>query len=233
MEDRIYYIHINGEQRGPFERSRLIDEGLTLNTMVWHPGLSDWVQAETLPELVALIRENEQMQIPEYQEPEPQPYQPEQPQPYQPQQPQQYQQPGYQQPQPYQPQQPQQYQQSGYQQQQNYSCPPPVSHVPGTLPPGWTNWMVWAIVGTVLGTLSCSLLLGMIFGIVGIVKANSANDAARMGDPAAASLNSSAKTWTLLSLIFSGVWILLILLYLIFCFVFGLASSAVAFDGYY
>lgn len=94
------------------------------------------------------------------------------------------------------PQQPQ-YQQP-YQQQYQYPQQPV-----GT----FTNWLPWAIVGTVLGICSC---IGLVLGIIGITKANGANNAYKCGDyDLARSVNNSARTLTILSLVFDGIGILI------------------------
>lgn len=63
-----------------------------------------------------------------------------------------------------------------------------------------TNWLPWAIVGTVFGALfSC---IGLIFGIIGIVNANKANRLYSIGDERQGSVaNSSARTMTIISLV--------------------------------
>lgn len=94
------------------------------------------------------------------------------------------------------PQQPQ-YQQP-YQQQYQYPQQPV-----GT----FTNRLPWAIVGTVLGICSC---IGLVLGIIGITKANGANNAYKCGDyDLARSVNNSARTLTILSLVFDGIGILI------------------------
>lgn len=85
---------------------------------------------------------------------------------------------------------------------QNYYNQP----VPNGLPVAHTNWMPWAIVGTVLGFLCC--MIGMIFGIIGIVNANKANrfyneGNAMMGDQA----NTTARTMTIIALVFGALGI--------------------------
>lgn len=67
-----------------------------------------------------------------------------------------------------------------------------------------TNWMPWAIGATVAAFLfSC---IGVIFGIIAIVQANKANDAyAINNDIAGDQSNSSAKTMTIIALVFAGV----------------------------
>lgn len=69
--------------------------------------------------------------------------------------------------------------------------PAPVEH---------TNWLPWAIVCTVLGTMtSC---ISLILGIVGIVQANKANDFYRRGNRMMGdSANSTAKTVTIIGLV--------------------------------
>lgn len=60
----------------------------------------------------------------------------------------------------------------------------------------FTNWLPWAIVGTVLGICSC---IGLVLGIIGITKANGANNAYKCGDyDLARSVNNSARTLTIL-----------------------------------
>lgn len=71
----------------------------------------------------------------------------------------------------------------------------------------YTNWLPWAIVGTVLGICSC---IGLVLGIIGITKANGANNAYKCGDyDLARSVNNSARTLTILSLVFDGIGILI------------------------
>ena len=70
-----------------------------------------------------------------------------------------------------------------------------------------TNWLTWAIVGTVVGFMtSC---IGAIFGIIGIVQANKANEAYASGDAqTGGQANSTAKTMVVISLIFSALGII-------------------------
>lgn len=200
MSEEIYYIHIDGVQKGPFRKESLAAEGLTSYTMIWRPGLETWVEASTLPELSDLFIIYSQPQ--ETVSPPPIPGQ------------------GYYR------------QQNSYNPYGNPYGPQPNPYgaygqnpmVPGTYPRGWTNWLGWAIAATILG-LFCYLIL-CIPGIIGIVKANEANALARQGDPRAYFVNSTAKAWTLVGLIFSGICILgVILLVFIFgAFIYGLAD---------
>ncbi|MDE7181365.1 MAG: DUF4339 domain-containing protein [Muribaculaceae bacterium] len=81
------------------------------------------------------------------------------------------------------------------------------------LPIAHTNWLPWAIVGTVLGVLFC--FIGMIFGIIGIVNANKANNAYNIGDgETGAAVNKNARTMTIISLILGGLGVPISLLVL-------------------
>ena len=70
-----YYMHIGGQQVGPYEENELPSHGLTASTMVWREGMPDWVAASQVPELSHLLPPSQQP--PRYQ---PQPgYGPQQP----------------------------------------------------------------------------------------------------------------------------------------------------------
>ena len=70
-----YYMHIGGQQVGPYEENELPSHGLTASTMVWREGMPDWVAANQVPELSHLLPPSQQP--PSYQ---PQPgYGPQQP----------------------------------------------------------------------------------------------------------------------------------------------------------
>ena len=227
----MYFIISEGQQAGPFPKEHLKARGVEKDTYVWREGLEGWVPASELPELQDIFEETIIQAVPQqpYGQPQ-QPYgQPQQPygqpqQPYgQPQQPygqpqQPYRQPQqpygqpqqpYGQPQqPYgQPQQPYGQPQQPYgQPQQPYGQPQPPYGQPQPYgnPVPHTNWMPWAIVGTIVGALfSC---IGMIFGIIGIVKANNANKAYAVGDETGGDMNnSSAKTMTIIALVLAGI----------------------------
>ena len=166
MEETLYYIHVNGRQKGPLPINLLIAEGLTPETMVWRPGLPTWVIASSIPELAVLFENRFNQQSAPYGQQDPR-YFGQQNNPYG--------------------------GGAGYNPYQNNSYN-------GQFPPGWTNWLGWAITGTVLGFLTCCI--GLIFGIIAIVKANQANTLARSGEHQQAKLvNDSAKTWTIVSLV--------------------------------
>lgn len=180
-----YFAIINGAQAGPMSKGQLALAGITPETMVWRQGLDEWVRAGTLPELNDVFMADSAFGG--YARPEEQlnPYAAEERNREERQAPNNYNsQP--QRPQPYNP-----YAGSGQ----------PIAH---------TNWMPWAIVGTILGTaFSC---IGMIFGIIGIVKANKANGFYQNGLGAEGDVaNSSAKVMTILALVLGGIGLVMML----------------------
>ena len=88
-----YYLGPNNVQMGPVDLSQL--RGLiSLDTMVWCEGMTNWMPAHQVPEVANLFIAPQPQPQPPYQQPQPQPqYQQPYQQPYQ----QQYQQPQYQQ----------------------------------------------------------------------------------------------------------------------------------------
>lgn len=195
--DEPYFAIINGVQTGPCTISELIAKGLNQETFVWRNGMGDWMKASTRPDIMAEINANcppaPEITNPYYGAGVKQTQQTQQPAHPAYQQPQ-YTQPSYQQ-QPYQPAQP------SYQHpfQQPFQQP--------QYPRIHTNWLPWAILGTVLGLCSC---IGMIFGIIGIVNANKANTCYMMHDEVNGDIaNSSAKSMTLVSLILGGIGMIL------------------------
>lgn len=50
-----YYIAENGQQVGPMEESELLSHGMTVNTLVWHEGMPEWLPAGKLPELAYMF----------------------------------------------------------------------------------------------------------------------------------------------------------------------------------
>jgi hypothetical protein len=55
-----YYMHIGGQQVGPYEENELPSHGLTASTMVWCEGMPDWVAASQVPELSHLLPPSQQ-----------------------------------------------------------------------------------------------------------------------------------------------------------------------------
>lgn len=157
--------------------------GLRPDSFVWRQGLPDWVKAESLPELADVLMGDSAFGG--YARPE------ETVNPYAGQYP--YgQRPPYGTPQPPYNRQPDPYSVYGRESQ-------PIPH---------TNWLPWAIVGTVFGALfSC---IGMIFGIIGITKANAANRFYNEGFRENGDMsNSSARTMTIIALVLGGIGFLL------------------------
>lgn len=107
------------------------------------------------------------------------------------------------------------YNQGGYHQYQNR---PRRDYQPANR----TNWLPWAIVATVVGFLtSC---IGAIFGIIGIVQANKANTFFAQGMEAEGrSANSNAKTMTIIGLVFAGLGLIISIIY------FGTLASALTY----
>lgn len=50
-----YYIVLNGVKEGPFALEELKAKGVTESTLVWKNGLTDWVKANTLPEVMQAL----------------------------------------------------------------------------------------------------------------------------------------------------------------------------------
>lgn len=50
-----YYIVLNGVKEGPFALEELKARGVTESTLVWKNGLTDWVKASTLPEVMQAL----------------------------------------------------------------------------------------------------------------------------------------------------------------------------------
>ena len=182
-----YFLIIDGQQKGPYPREVLLMQGMKPDTYVWREGMEAWAAANTLPELASLFAEQD-YQVNPGQPAEQQPVQPVQQQSGQ----QNYGQQPYNNQSYGQQQYGQQYGQQSYgqyQQNNGYNGYNNVAH---------TNWLPWAIVATVVGFM-CSCI-GVVFGIIGIVKANKANSLYAMGDVQEADMNnSSAKTMTIIS----------------------------------
>ncbi|MGY0504878.1 CD225/dispanin family protein [Luteimonas sp. e5] len=80
------------------------------------------------------------------------------------------------------------------------------------------NYMVWSIINTVLSAVLCCFtclsFIGIITGIVAIVKSSKVNPALQRGDAAAAQQASAqAKTWNWVT---SGILIASVLLWIVF-----------------
>lgn len=177
-----YYAIINGIQSGPLRREDLRMAGVQPSTFVWRQGMADWAKAETLPELADIFIDDSAFGS--YARPE------ESVNPYAGQNPYAGRPPHYNQAPVY---------GYGYNDPRNQFQGEPIPH---------TNWLAWAVVGTVFGAFfSC---IGMIFGIIGIVKANAANRWYNDGFRENGDMNNStARTMTIIALVLGGIGFLL------------------------
>lgn len=164
-------------------KGQLALAGVTPETMVWRDGLPDWVKAESLPELSDIFMQDSAFGG--YARPE------EQLNPY-----------------------------AGGENRWNtgnpippYGAqtqrPAPFNSATGE-PVPHTNWLPWAIVATIVGAIfSC---IGMIFGIIGIVKANKANNFYVTGMKAEGDVaNSSARVMTIIALVLGAVGLIMVI----------------------
>lgn len=51
-----FYFVVNGQQSGPLGVSKLIDQGVTAETLVWKDGMAEWKKAEEVDELKDLFK---------------------------------------------------------------------------------------------------------------------------------------------------------------------------------
>ena len=54
-----FHLIRNGKQEGPFTVEELSQQGITPDSEVWAPGMSDWMQAGDVPELTAVLQRAE------------------------------------------------------------------------------------------------------------------------------------------------------------------------------
>ena len=185
-----YYIAENGQQAGPFEPNELLLHGLTVNSLVWCEGMPNWVSANQVPELMALLSgqafnptgiDTQLPQMPqtppmgEVQLPQVPPFGG----------------------QPQQPTQPTTYGQGN----QPYAPPQygPSNNQPNQMMP--KNWLTESIVATVVTTLCCGAwFITLITGIIAIVNANGVKNKFNSGDYAGANKKAaSARLWCLIT----------------------------------
>lgn len=213
---QIYYMVVDEKSTGPFTLDEItLHPKLTLETLVWKPGLENWIAAKHLPELSPAFK-NQNTEgnpiPPEYNNPEPgnQEFNPSNTN-----------QGNYQGNQGNNPfaNNPQYNPHHTYQNQNTRSHYGQYNHhhdgryndynrYNDQYRPNFrTNWLPWAIVATVLGFFtSC---IGAIFGIIGIVQANKANTFYAQGfDREAEAANSNARIMTIIGLIFAGLGII-------------------------
>ena len=186
-----YYIAENGQQVGPFEPQELLLHGLTVNSLVWCEGMPSWTSASQVPELMALLSgqpytpSSTDIQLPqtppmgEVQLPQVPPF-------------------GGQQ------QQPTTYGTPIGQGQTNQPYAPP-QYGPSNNQPSRNvmpkTWLTESIIATVVSSLCCGVpFIGLIPGIIAIVKAMGVKSSFMKGDQAGAEKKSaSAKMWLLIT----------------------------------
>lgn len=183
-----YYMVVDEKSTGPFTLAEVIlHPQLTPETLVWKPGIENWVAAQTLPELAPAFasqyRQRQAQTPPEYINPN---------------------------------QEsgnrfadnPQYKEHHTYQNHDRYYGRYERYQDNYNRPGIRTNWLPWAIVATVVGFFaSC---IGAIFGIIAIVQANKANNLyARGYDREADAANSNAKVMTIIGLIFAALGIII------------------------
>lgn len=205
-----YYMVVDEQSTGPYTLDELtLHPKLTPDSLVWKPGIENWVQAKTLPELTpAFSNHTNHHTPPNYSG---NPYQEEQKNPdwnnrgadnFQ-------QGNTYSQGQPHNPfaNNPQYQENHTYHNRHTHYDNPYNRYDNNYRPNIRTNWLPWAIVATVLGFFtSC---FGVIFGIIGIIQANKANTLyargyEREGDAA----NSNARIMTIIGLVIAAICIL-------------------------
>lgn len=200
QQEQIYYLVINEKSIGPFTLDEVIlNPQLTPDTLVWKPGLDNWVAAKTFPELnTAFLNQRPYQDYntpPEYNQPNYQNH------------------PDYnQQPRQENPEYNRFSDNPQYKSGHNYHNHDRYYERYDKYQNGYrqnvrTNWLPWAIVATVVGFFaSC---IGAIFGIIAIVQANKANTLYAQGfDREGDAANSNAKIMTIIGLVFAGIGII-------------------------
>lgn len=205
QEAQQYYMVIDEQQAGPFTFEEIVmNPRLTPETLVWKPGYDNWIAAKNMPELAAAFMNANRAQSgqnvpPEFHN----------------------RQDGFNNFQGYGNGQdnrfannPQYNPNHSYNNQNRYADHQhsqynrydPYHNQNRGYQRVHTNWLPWAIVATVLGFFtSC---IGIIFGIIGIVQANKANNFYAQGfDQEGDSANSNARTMTIIGFVFAGIGI--------------------------
>ena len=214
----VYYMVVDEKSTGPYTLDEItLHPALTPETLVWKPGIENWVAAKTFPELAPAFINQKPQTPPEYNSQREErdsnlnsgenynhqdrydqnPYN---------QGNNQYNHQGQANPFANNP----QYQSNHTYHNQNRYYERYDRYQNGYRPNMRTNWLPWAIVATVLGFFaSC---IGAIFGIIGIVQANKANTLYAQGfDREGDAANSNAKIMTIIGLIFAAIGIIAVL----------------------
>jgi len=177
-EDTRWFAMINDRQTGPYTIETLISMGLTPRTPVWRNGMADWTEAASVPEIMKHFSST------------PPPHHGFS------------QNPGYANP--------------DFNRQNRYEENPSNNGYNNGFNNrynnnnGWgkpqqrINWLPWAIVATIVGF--CFSCVGAIFGIIGIVNANKANEFYQTGnDSMGDQANNTAKIMTIIGFVLAGI----------------------------
>lgn len=209
---KVYYMVVDEKSTGPYTLDEItLHPALNPETLVWKPGLDNWVAAKTLTELAPAFINNQQPQTPpDYHNFHNQNSFKEERNSYSEQSPNSFSQ------------NPQYHQNHTYNNRYDYRYD---NYHNGYRPRMRTNWLPWAIVATIVGFFaSC---IGAIFGIIAIVQANKANTLYAQGfDREGDAANSNAKIMTIIGLIFAGIGIIV-------AFSFGSIFSSLSNLSYY
>lgn len=198
--DDQWFAMIDNVRKGPSTIAALINAGLDHNTPVWHAGMADWMQASSVAEIMETLRITRPPQF-GYQTQQP-PYCQQNSNNSFGQAPRFADNPQYDSPRP-------NYGDNRYRQNDPYGQSIHNRNPYGNMNqynngPVRTNWLPWAIVATIAGALfSC---IGIVFGIIGIIQANKANNLYAQDRIAEANAaNDNAKINTIIGLIIAGL----------------------------
>ena len=196
-----YYIVLNGVKEGPFALADLKSKGVTETTLVWKNGLTDWVKANTLPEVMEAITPKPAPQpIPAAPQQQPQPASPYQ-RPAQPTAAQTYSQPA--QPRP-----------ATFNTQSQQAVEP--------MPEDYTQKN---IIAAIVGFLCCGVI-GAIFAVIGFINGNDVKKYYNLGQyDLAAKKAAEAKKWFKISIIVDAVLGVLFIIYLVVMVAFGFFAA--------
>ena len=61
-----FYLHIDGEQKGPYEVTELLEHGMKADTPVWRNGMADWAEARTVTDIAWMVKPIEAPKPPVY-----------------------------------------------------------------------------------------------------------------------------------------------------------------------
>lgn len=188
-----WYAMTQAGRIGPLTLAELINNGIDSSTPLWKPGMNDWETAGNIPEYNDIM--NPKNSVPPFRNNNDYGYNPN---------------PGnrYYNPNNF----GNQYPGNNYNTQNqygnpgnNYSSQNPYDPYRREMP---TNWLPWAIVATIIGFFfSC---IGAIFGIIGIIQANKANNFFAANNYQEGNrVNSNAKTMTIIGFVLAGFGILI------------------------